>query len=223
MYRNEYQLRQEIIWVTRIVTEQGLVRSSDGNISVRIDDNRFLMTPRGLYKMAMETEDPIVVDWEGNVLKGKGGYLPTTEMRMHLEIYRQRPDVNAVLHAHPPHCVALTIASLGFPTEMMPEIMSTIGDVPTVRYAPPGSEELVLQMRASIKEHDALLLSHHGSITVGKTVEEALIILERLEHMARIYSIALRLGEPRPLPEEEIVRLRAIARKNRGQRIENLQ
>jgi L-fuculose-phosphate aldolase len=105
---NEYRFRQEIIRVTRIVANQGLIRSSDGNISVRLDDSRFLVTPSGLYKMTMELDDPIIVDPTGKIIEGKAGLKPTSEVDMHLEAYHQRPEINAVLHAHPPYATALT-------------------------------------------------------------------------------------------------------------------
>ena len=107
-YVSEYQLRQEMIRVTRIVANHGLIRSSDGNLSVRLDETHFLMTPSGLYKMSMEPDDPIVVNQEGEVLIGKPGLKPTSEINMHLEAFRQRTDINAVLHAHPPYAKALT-------------------------------------------------------------------------------------------------------------------
>ena len=106
MVQSEYRLRQEIVRVTRIVANQGLVRSSDGNISIRLEADRFLVTPSGLYKMAMEPDDPIIVDSSGTVLVGKPGLRPTSEINMHLEAYRQRPDIQAVLHAHPPFATA---------------------------------------------------------------------------------------------------------------------
>ena len=109
--------------MTRIVADQGLIRSSDGNISVRLDEDRFLVTPSGLYKMAMEMDDPIVVNHQGEVLAGKPGLKPTSEMQMHLEAYRQRPDIKAVLHAHPPYATALTITRLPFPTDFLPEVL----------------------------------------------------------------------------------------------------
>jgi L-fuculose-phosphate aldolase len=215
VYLSEYQLRQEIIWVTRIVTEQGLVRSSDGNISARLDENRFLVTPSGLYKMAMATEDPVIVNWDGKVLKGKKNYIPTSELRMHLEIYRLRRDINAVLHAHPPHCIALTIDEIPFPTDLLPEVLLELGDVPTAPYARPGSKELALSIRDYILDNNAILLSHHGSINVGRTLEEALITLERLEHTARIYYLSKAMGELRTLSKEEVDDLRDRGKKAR--------
>lgn len=208
---SEYQLRQEIMRVTRIVANQGLIRSSDGNISVRLDDNNFLVTPSGLYKMAMEPDDPLVIDQEGNIVSGKPALKPTSELNMHLEIYRQRGDINAVLHAHPPYATALTVAGLPFPTDFLPEVLIALGDVPTAPYATPGTQALADSIRTLIINHDTILLGNHGSISAGRTLEEALIALERLEHAAHTYHLATALGEPIPLPHDELVHLRKIS------------
>ena len=207
---SEYHLRQEIVRVTRIVANQGLIRSSDGNISVRMDDERFLVTPSGLYKMAMEPDDPILVNQNGEILEGKPGLKPTSEIGMHLEAFRQRPDINAVLHAHPPYATALTIAGIPFPTDLLPEVLIALGDVPTAPYATPGTPALAESIRALILDHNAILLGNHGSISVGRTLEEALIGLERLEHAAYTYHLAKALGDPIPLPDDELSRLRNI-------------
>ncbi len=214
---NEYRLRQEIIRVTRIVANQGLIRSSDGNLSVRLDENRFLMTPSGLYKMSMEPDDPIVVNENGKVLIGKPGLKPTSEFNMHLEAFRQRPDINAVLHAHPPYATALTIAGLPFPTDYLPEVLIALGDVPVANYGTPGTPALAESIQELIKDHNAIILSHHGSITVGKTLEEALVALERLEHAAYTYYLANNLSTPVSLAAEELAHLRAIGNQIRNQ------
>ena len=206
----ESRLRQEIIRVTRIVAGQGLVRSSDGNTSVRLGEGRFLITPSGLYKMTMEPDDLIVVDGQGQVIAGRPGLQPTSETLMHLEAYRQRPDIGAVLHAHPPYATALTIAGIPFPVNLIPEVLLTCGDVPTAPYATPGTEDLAHSISDLIREHDGLLLSHHGSLTVGKTLEEALVTLERIEHVAHTFFLARALGEVHPLPADEVTRLRQI-------------
>jgi len=213
---NEYRSRQEIIRVTRIVANQGLIRSSDGNISVRLDDSRYLVTPSGLYKMSMEPDDPIVVDRNGVVLEGKSGLRPTSEVGMHLEVYRQRPDINAVLHAHPPYATALTIAGIPFPTHLLPEVLIALGDVPTAPYATPGSPALAESIQVPIKEHNMVLLSNHGSISIGRSLEETLIALERLEHAAYTYHLARALGNLNPLPDDELTRLREIGIKLRS-------
>lgn len=214
---SEYQLRQEMIRVTRIVANQGLIRSSDGNLSVRLADTRFLMTPSGLYKMSMEPDDPIVVNDEGEVLVGKPGLKPTSEINMHLTAFRQRPDINAVLHAHPPYATALTIAGLPFPTDYLPEVLVALGDVPVAQYGTPGTPALAESIIEHIRGHIAVILSHHGSITVGKSLEEALIALERLEHAAYTYYLANNLGHPIPLPDDELNRLRDIGNQIRNQ------
>lgn len=213
---NEYQLRQEITRVTRIVANQGLIRSSDGNLSVRLDEKRFLVTPSGLYKMSMEPDDPIIVNEKGEVLIGKPDYKPTSEIKMHLEAYHQRPDIDAVLHAHPPYTTALTIAGIQFPTDYLPEVLIALGDVPIAKYGTPGTPDLAKSIRELVKDHNAIILSHHGSITVGKTLEEALIALERLEHAAYTYYLAHNLGKPIPLPEKELEHLRDIGKQIRN-------
>ena len=207
---NEYRLRQEIVRVTRIAADQGLIRSSDGNLSVRLDENRYLVTPSGLHKMSMEPDDPVVVDQHGEVLVGKPGLRPTTELPMHLEAYRQRPDILAVLHAHPPYATALTIAGLPFPTDFLPEVLIALGEVPTVPYATPGTAELADSIREQIRTHNSVLLSNHGSISVGRTLEETLIALERLEHAAYTFHLARALGEPQALSGRELAKLRAV-------------
>jgi len=216
---SEYRVRLEIIRVTRIVANQGLIRSSDGNISVRLDENRFLVTPSGLYKMAMEPDDPIIVNQNGEVLEGKPGLQPTSEVGMHLEVYRQRPDINTVLHAHPPYATALTIAGIPFPLDLLPEVLIALGDVPTAPYATPGTPALAASIRTLIQDNNTVLLGNHGSISVGHTLEEALVALERLEHAAFTYHLARALGEPQPLPATELEKLRVMGAKIRSKRL----
>lgn len=212
----EIELRQEIIRVLRLTAGQGLICSSDGNISARLDRERLLITPSGRYKATLRPEELIIVDGEGHLLEGAPGLRPTAETRMHLEAYRQRPDVNAVLHAHPPYATALTLVGLPLPVDAIPEVLLVLGDVPTVPYATPGTAELGLSIREAIREHDALLLSHHGSLTVGATLEEALIALERVEHAAHTYALARALGALQPLPPAEVARLREAGRQLRA-------
>ncbi len=213
---SEYQLRRKIVRVMRILANQGLIRSSDGNLSVRLDESHFMITPSGLYKMAMEPDDPIVINKKGEVIVGKMGLKPTVEINMHLEVFHQRPEVNAVLHAHPPYATALTIAGFPFPTDYLPEVLIALGDVPVAKYGTPGTPALVESIQELIKDHNAIILSHHGSITVGESLEEALIAQERLEHAAYTYYLAHNLSEPAPLAEEELKRLRDIGNRTRN-------
>lgn len=207
---DETRAREEIVEIARIMAQQGLARSSDGNISVRLAPNRILITPRGLYKPKMAPDDLAIVDDEGALLEAKEGRRATSEMGLHLEAYRQRPDIQAVLHAHPPYCTALTIAGLPYPTDFMPEVRVMLGDVPVAPYARPGTPAVGESVRELIRTHNNVLLSHHGSVSVGRSLEETLIALERMEAAAYTYYLACVLGEPAPLPAEELAALAAL-------------
>jgi L-fuculose-phosphate aldolase len=215
MEKTEYTLRNELILVNRILAERGLIRSSDGNISVRLDANLLLITPSGAYKSAMTPEDLIVVDMDGKVHHARTGLSPTSETLMHLEAFRQRPDINAVIHAHPPFSTALTISGKPFPVEYIPEVLVALGDVPTAAYATPGTQGLADSIHDLILTHDSILLSHHGSLTVGRSLEEALIAVERMEHAAYTLWISQTFGAPIPLPSAELKNLRQIGKKLR--------
>jgi L-fuculose-phosphate aldolase len=207
--RRERRLRKEIISINQACVEHGLIRSSDGNISTRLDNELFLITPSGMYKKRLKPKHLLIVNWEGDKLKGKRDLKPTSEILMHLEAYRQRDDIRAVLHAHPPYSTALTIAGIPFPSEIIPEVLITLKEVPTIPYATPGTLDLALSIREPIKTHNAILLKNHGSLTVGETLEDALIALERLEHAANLYYLAHNLGEVIPLPDAEVQKLKA--------------
>ena len=210
MDEKERSLRQEIVRVMKICTQKRLIESNDGNISCRLDDSRLIITPSGIYKADLQPDDLIIMNLDGTVLQCKPGSRPTSETLLHLESYHQRADINAVLHAHPLHATALTIAGIPFPIDLIPEVLLTLGDVPTAAYATPGTIDMALAIRPFIKTYNTILLSHHGSLSLGKTLIEALIDLERLEHAAESYALAASLGKIIPLPEGELPRLREI-------------
>jgi len=216
-FQSEANARDEIIRVMRIVTNQGLVRSSDGNISIRLDENHFLVTPSGLYKMTMEPEDLLIVDWQNRVVKGRSGLRPTSELLMHLEAYRQRADISAALHAHPLYATSLTIVGESFPLDIIPEVPIALGSVPIAAYATPGTTDMAASIRGPISQSNAILLSHHGSLTVGRSLEEALIALERMEHTAHSYFVARSFGKIVPIPADEMERLQEIGLRVRGE------
>jgi L-fuculose-phosphate aldolase len=216
MDKNEFRLRKELIRINRILAERGLIRSSDGNISVRMNRNSLLITPSGVYKSSMSPEDLLVMDMNGNVHTKKTGLHPTSETLMHLEAYRQRPDIHAVIHAHPPFSTALTIAGKSFPVEYIPEVLMALGDVPTAAYATPGTQGLADSIHELILSHNCLLLSHHGSLTVGYSLEDALIAVERMEHAAYTLWISQAFGAPIPLLPSELETLRQIGNQLRG-------
>jgi L-fuculose-phosphate aldolase len=207
---------RDIVRVTRILADQGLIRSSDGNVSVRWKPDRFLITPSGVYKMEIKPQDILLVDGAGRILSGRPGLAPSSEVRMHLEAYRLRPDVRAVIHAHPPYATAITVAGRPFPMDIVPESLIALGDVPVASYAHPGSPELAASIGPFLPESDSILLSHHGSLNVGRTLNQALIALERVEYTARVYFTAKALGAVRTIPAEKIPELEEIGRRFRA-------
>lgn len=184
--------------------------SNDGNLSVRLAESLILITPSGLAKGRMGADDLLVMDLDGNVQSSRTDCRPSSETPMHLEVYRQRPDVRAVLHAHPIFATALTVAGLDFPVDVLPEVMLTLGEVPVSEQALPSSQEDADAVRSLIRGHDALLISHHGSLTVGKDLEQALIALERIEHVAEVFWRAQMLGRVDRIPESMLSKLEAM-------------
>ncbi len=204
----EQRLREALVEIGARLYARGLISANDGNFSVRLDARRILITPRGRSKGWLRPEDMVVLDMGGRVLRmGRGRVGPSSEWPMHIEAYRQRPDIIAVLHAHPPYTVALTVAGVPFPSEVLPEVVMTVGSVPTARLAMPSSEDDALAIREWIRDRNAVLLPHHGVVTVGRTLEEAWIILERVEHAAKVYLLSRVLGEARLLPPEFLATL----------------
>lgn len=204
------ELRQAILECGRLCYERRLMTANDGNISVRVDAEQVLITPSGLSKGRMEAEDLILLDLEGRVLQAAPGRKPSSETPMHLEAYRQRPDIRAVIHAHPVFATTLTVAGLDLPLDVLPEVLLTLGEIPTTAYATPASHEDAEAIRDLIRTHNALLLRQHGSLTVGVHLEEALIHLERLEHVAQVYYQALLLGRVERIPPQAMQRLYEI-------------
>jgi L-fuculose-phosphate aldolase len=202
-----YTIRRSIVSITRRMIDQDFICSSDGNVSARVDENRILITPAGVYKMKITPEMLVMVDNDGNVIESRMGYEPSSELLLHIEAYRRRPDANAVLHAHPPYSLALTLAGIMFPVEIVPEAAETLCQVPVAHYAKPGTHEVAASIGGLIEQYDTVLLDHHGSVTVGKTLDEALMTLERVEFVARVYHLAQAYGGARPLPPREVDRL----------------
>lgn len=210
---SESDLRRAIVTYGRICYERHLMTANDGNISACVDDSRILITPSGISKGRMDADDLILLNLAGNVISAKAGRKPSSETPMHLEVYRQRADVRAVIHAHPVFATALTVAGLDFPSDVLPEVLLTLGDVPVTAYATPSSHEDAEVIRPFIQNHNALLLRQHGSLTCGKDLEEALIHLERLEHVAEVFWRAQMLGQVNRIPEDARAKLIDIREK----------
>lgn len=205
---SESELRAEIVRIGKLMRQFEYVDGASGNISARLGPDRILATPSGLAKGFLSPEQLIVVDMNGALApSAPPGLKPTSELLMHLEAYKQRPDVNGVVHAHPITAVALSIAGVPLTDCIVPESVMLFGPVPTTPYANPSSAENQRAISELVKTHDAIVLAYHGSLTVGATVWDAYLRLESLEHMAKIIARARMLGEVKPLPPEQVQKL----------------
>jgi L-fuculose-phosphate aldolase len=207
----EIELRTDLIGICRQLYRNGLIAATDGNVSCRVGAEHVLITPSGTGKGELCPLDLLLVDLSGQVRRGTGK--PSSEMRMHLAVYEGRPDVQAVVHAHPPMLTAFTLAGLTFVAEALPEVYLTVGPVPTASYATPSTAEVVDSIASFIGDHQALLLERHGSLTLGRSLKEAYLRLEKLEHAAHslYYAHLLRGQAPGPLPEAALIKLKALA------------
>jgi len=184
--------------------EKGFVVATDGNLSVRLGNGRFLVSRSGVCKGDMVDQDLVICDQNGNTIRGKR---VSSEVLLHLAAYRIRPDVMAVIHAHPPVAVSFTLAGVSLEEALLPEVVMSLGKIPTSLFAAPASPEGAEVIRAEILHHDAIILDRHGSVTVGKTLWEAYHKLERLEFAAKVTHFAKSLGEVKPLSPEEMTQV----------------
>ncbi|MEK6573664.1 MAG: class II aldolase/adducin family protein, partial [Chloroflexota bacterium] len=193
---SESELRAEIVRIGKLMHQFEFVDGTSGNISARLGPDRILATPSGLAKGFLAPEQLIIVDMDGNLVPpALPGLKPTSELLMHLEAYRQRPDVNGVVHAHPITSVALSIVGIPLTDCVIPEAVVLLGAIPTTPYATPSSAENQRAISELVKTHDAIVLAYHGSLTVGPTVWDAYLRLESLEHTAKIIGQAHMLGD----------------------------
>jgi L-fuculose-phosphate aldolase len=206
--RLEEQLRAEIVEVGRRMYARGYVASNDGNISARLDDGRLLTTPTAVSKGYMTPDMMVVVDDEGHQLSGERK--ASSELKMHLEIYRNRPDVNAVVHAHPPLATGFAVAGIPLTRAVLAEVITTLGSVPIAEYATPSTAELPEAVRKYIKAHDGMLLANHGAVTCGATVTAAYHKMETIEHFAKISLVARLLGREHLISRDEVERLQGL-------------
>ena len=194
--------RDDIIETGKRLYARNYVASNDGNISIRLDENRFLITPSGVSKGYMAPEDLLVVDMKGNVLEGEKK--PSSEMKMHREVFAQRTDVNAIVHAHPQMATSFAVAHKAFDKIILPEIIFSLGKVSLADYGTPTTEQIPQAVAKCIHETDALLLANHGALTAGSDIYDAYYKMETLEHFACIYFNVLQLGGGVELDRKEI-------------------
>ena len=205
MFKTEQQHREEIARAGRLMYERGWIAASDGNLSTRLDERRILATPTGVCKGSLRPEDLLICDMDGNKLSGEGER--TTEMPMHLAVYRARPDIGAVVHAHPPIATGFAVAGKALDRAVLPELVVAFGSVPLAEYGLPGTPALVEGMLPFIPKYNAILLANHGAVAYAEDVMHALACMESVEHLARIMLVAEILGGPKVLPRAEIRKL----------------
>jgi L-fuculose-phosphate aldolase len=211
MDSQELNLRSEIIKACRKLDQKGLIAANDGNVSCRAGENTILITPGGVSKGDIGPEDLVKTDMEGTLLEGTRK--PSTEIRMHLHVYQNRPDVCGIVHAHPAMATAFTLAGFPFNSKVLPEVWLMLGHVPTAPYATPSTDEVPQSIAPYVEKHSAILLRRHGAITFGKNVTEAYLRMEKLEHAAKILFYASMLEDrktPVPLYDNEIKKLEDI-------------
>jgi L-fuculose-phosphate aldolase len=206
--RIEEQLRADIVEAGRRMYARGYVASNDGNISARLDDERLITTPRSVSKGFMIPDMMVVVDYQGKKIAGDRD--ASSELPMHLEIYRNRPDVNAVVHAHPPVATGFAVAGIPLTRAVLAEVITTLGSIPIAEYGTPSTAELPEAVRKYIKAHDGMLLANHGAVTCGPSVMAAYYKMETIEHFARISLVARLLGREHLISREEVERLQAL-------------
>ena len=204
----ESALRADIVEVGRRMYARGYTASNDGNISARLGADRLLMTPKSVCKGFMTPDMMCITDLEGKKIQGDRD--PSSEMLMHLEVYRQRPDVQAVVHAHPPIATGFAVAGIPLTRAVLAEVLTTLGSIPIAEYATPSTRELPEAVRKYITAHDGMLLANHGALTVGPDLFAAYFKMETIEHFAKISLVARLLGRENLISREEVMRLQGL-------------
>ena len=208
MTRIEEQIRADIVEAGRRLYARSYIASNDGNISARLDDRRLIATPKGVSKGFMTPDMLVIVDYDGNKVSGERD--ASTELPMHLEIYRNRSDANAVVHAHPPIATGFAVAGIPLTRAVLAEVITTLGSIPIAAYGTPSTSELPEAVRKYIKAHDGMLLANHGAVTCGNDVLGAYYKMETIEHFARISLVARMLGREHLISREEVERLQGL-------------
>jgi L-fuculose-phosphate aldolase len=206
-------LIQDLIEICRRLEQKELVSATDGNVSVRTDRETFYTTRSGVNKGEVTPDDIIEVNDGGFTLNGTGK--PSSELKMHLFIYKHRPDVQAVVHAHPPHATAFAVAGIPLNKPVFPEVLVKLGSIPVAPYATPSTDEVGKSIEPYVAAHNAILLGNHGAVTFGSSLKEAYYNMEKVEHAARITLYARLLGGERELTRGQVEELTAMYRREK--------
>ena len=209
--KSPFEIKKEICEVGHKLWLKGFVAANDGNISVKISENEYYCTPTGVSKGSLTPDMIIKVDKDGNKLEGKLN--PSSEIKMHMRVYRERPDVTAVVHAHPPVATAFTVADIDLDQYILPEAVLTIGEVPTCDYGTPSTMEIPDSLDPYLQNHDAFLLRNHGALTVGCNLNKAFFVMEEVEFNAVICKHAMDLGAVHEISNDQLKKLMDLRKK----------
>ncbi|MBQ7288130.1 MAG: class II aldolase/adducin family protein [Clostridia bacterium] len=209
---SEYEVKKQICEIGRRIYNKGMVAANDGNISVKISDNEFLCTPTGVSKGFMTPEYICKVDSEGKVLQANPGYKPSSEIKMHMRVYKERPDVKSVVHAHPMYATSFAIAGIPLTQPIMPEAVIALGCVPIAEYGTPSTNEIPDAVSKYLQSFDAVLLENHGALTYADSLLAAYMKMESVEFYAQLLYISKQLGGPQELNETQVQKLYEIRR-----------
>ncbi len=212
--KTEQQHRDEIVRFGKMLHQTGLVAATDGNLSVRLENGNVLCTPTLMSKGLMEPPDLVIVDPRGTQVNGSRGV--SSEIAMHLLIYRLRPDIGAVVHAHPPTATGYAAAGIALDRALCSEIIVTLGSVPLASYETPGTQALAEALAPLVAEHDAILMANHGVVTCGADLLTAYMNMETVEHFAKIALVTHLLGKQQPLSDQHVDKLREMRVKYRN-------
>ena len=209
---NEFEIKKQICEIGKRIYAQGMVASNDGNISVKLNDNEFLCTPTGVSKGFMTPEYICKVDRDGKVIQANAGFKPSSEIKMHMRVYKERPDVTAVVHAHPMYATAFAIAGIPLTQPIMPEAVIALGCVPIAEYGTPSTEEIPDAVSKYLQSFDAVLLENHGALSFSDSLLSAYHKMESVEFYAKLLYLSRQLGGPKELSEAQVQRLYEIRR-----------
>src|SRR6266700_4414423 len=210
----DYKLRRDIVRFGAMLHSLGFIAATDGNLSIRLDENRILVTPTGMSKGMMTPSDLVVVDMNGRKVKGKRQV--TSEIGMHLLIYRMRPDINGIVHAHPRTATGFAAAGMALNQPLVCEVVIGLGLIPLAPYGTPGTPELAATLEPLIPQYDAILMANHGVVAYGADLHSAYMKMETVEHFAQIALVTHLLGRQQPLGSVELGKLMAARSKYQG-------
>ena len=205
MTKSESEHRKDIIEICHRVYAQGWVAANDGNVSVKMDNNLYLCTPTGRSKGYLTSDQLIKVDGEGRKLEGELD--PSSEIKMHLDVYKNRPDVGSVVHAHPPTATGFACAGMALDQCVIPEVVIALGSIPLTKYGTPSTEEIPNNIREYLPHHNAFLLENHGALSIGSDVYQAYYRMESMELFAKIYLVARQLGQINLIDKENVEKM----------------